>query len=334
MKKAKRSLALLCAALLLVALAACGSASESTGIGSAKSSVYAESGGAAGGQAADSAQDAAGGVSESKNAASGTDLSVSQGQTALPSADKIVYSGSVTIETRKFDDALAGLTKLVSDSGGFVENSSVSGASYDETGAQRGYRSADYTVRIPVDKLSAVSESLKSLGNVTSTQTQADNITMQYTDTQSHLDALKTQESRLLELLAKAQSMDDIIKIEDQLTQVRYQIESLTSQLKNWDNAVSYSTLEVTIDEVAYYSKDGSNGTSYGKQLSEAFVHSLYGVGRFFKGFLKVLVAALPILVVAGGVLFLVLWIRRKVKAGKAAQPPKSEEKEAEDETK
>lgn len=325
MKKAKRSLSLLCAALLLLTLAACGATSAANGGAGKSAALYAENGTNA---AADSASD-----SSASTAASGTDLSASPGQTTLPSADKIIYSGGVSIETRTFDDALAGLTKLVADSGGFVENSSVTGASYDDTGAQRGYRTANYTVRIPAEKFAAVSDGLKALGSVTSSQTQADNITMQYTDTQAHLDALKTQESRLLELLAKAQSMEDILKIEDQLTQVRYEIDSLTSQLKNWDNAVSYSTLDVTITEVAYLSQDGANGASYGRQLAEAFVNSLYGVGRFFKGFLKVLVAAVPILVIAGGVTFLVLWLRRRSRAGKAArqQPPADS---GEDETK
>ena len=152
--------------------------------------------------AADNASD-----NSASTAASGTDLGVSPGQTTLPSADKIIYSGGVSIETRTFDDALTGLTKLVADSGGFVENSSVTGASYDNTGAQRGYRTASYKVRIPAEKFAAVSDGLKALGSVTSSQTQADNITMQYTDTQAHLDALKAQEARLLELLAKAQSM-------------------------------------------------------------------------------------------------------------------------------
>ena len=315
MKKARRSLALLCAALLLLTLAACGATSAADG-GAGKSALYAENGMNA---AADSVSD-----NSASTAASGTDLGVSPGQTTLPSADKIIYSGGVSIETRTFDDALTGLTKLVADSGGFVENSSVTGASYDNTGAQRGYRTASYKVRIPAEKFAAVSDGLKALGSVTSSQTQADNITMQYTDTQAHLDALKAQEARLLELLAKAQSMEDILKIEDQLTQVRYEIESLTSQLKNWDNAVNYSTLTVTISEVAYLSQDGENGASYGRQLAEAFVNSLYGVGRFLKGFLKVLVAAVPILVLAGGVTLLVLWLRRRSRARKAArqQPP------------
>ncbi|MGI5977882.1 MAG: DUF4349 domain-containing protein [Oscillospiraceae bacterium] len=315
MKKAKRFLALLCAALLLLSFAACGSktASDAAVPAAGAENMKAES------------------TSDTGGAEKSTDLALTGGQTVLPSADKIIFSGRVLIETRRFDDALAELTKLVADSGGFVENSSVYGASYDETGAQRGYRSADYTIRIPAEKFFSVSDRLKALGNVTSTQTQADNITMQYTDAQAHLDALKVQEARLLDLLAKAQSMEDILKIEEQLTRVRYEIENLTSQLKNWDAAVSYSTLSVTLQEVAYYSKDGSNGTSYGKQLSEAFVNSLYGVARFFKDFLKLLVAAVPILVVAAGIAALVIWVGRRVKRKKAAKASENEDKHESD---
>lgn len=327
MKKAKRTLALLCAALLLLSFAACGSKAASDTASSGRGAY------AAGQSELSSTENASDSKEGGATAASSTDLSTSPGQAVLPTADKIIYSGSVTIEARKFDEAVAGLTKLVSDGGGFIENSSVSGASYDNTGEQRGYRSAQYTIRIPAEKFSAVSNSLKTLGNVTQTETQAENITMQYTDVQSHLDALKTQEARLLELLAKAQSMEDILKIEDQLSNVRYQIESLTSQLKNWDNEVSYSTLTVTIDEVAYYSKDGTNGTGYAKQLRESFVQSLYGVGRFFKAALKFLVGAVPVLVVLAGLAALVFWIVRKAKRKEAAKTP-APEKKAEDEKK
>lgn len=315
MKKAKRSLALLCAALLLLSFAACGAKSG----GSASFDKHAD----AAENTALTQESTAGGA----KAASGTDLSVLPGQETMPAAEKIIYSGSATVETRKFDAAVSGLVKLVSDSGGFVENSSVSGASYDETGEQRGYRSAQYTVRVPAEKFKSVSDSLKTLGNVTQTNTQAENITMQYTDAAAHLDALKTQETRLLELLAKAQSMDDILKIEDQLSNVRYQIESLTSQLKNWDNEVSYSTLNVLINEVAYYSKDGANSADYGKQLGEAFVQSLYGVGRFFKAALKFLVGAVPVLAVLAGVSVLIVWIVRKTKKRKSEKLPAPEEK-------
>ena len=311
MKKTKRSLAALCALLLLLSLAACGAKSASKGSLNDVSGATAEK---------SSVQNAVSGEKGGGTATSGSDPTASPGQETLPSADKIIYSASVTIETRKFDDALTGLTKLVTDSGGFVENSSVSGASYDDTGAQRGYRTAQYTVRIPAEKFSTVSDSLKALGNVTQTNTQAENITMQYTDTTSHLDALKTQEARLMELLAKAQSMDDILKIEDQLANVRYQIESLTSQLKNWDNDVSYSTLNVSLNEVAYYSKGNSNGAGYGRQLGEAFTNSLNGIGRFFKAFFKFLVGALPVLAIIAGAAWLIVWVRRRIKRKKAAK--------------
>lgn len=327
MKKAKRTLALLCAALLLLSFAACGSKAASDTASSGRGAYT------AGKSELSSTENASDSKESGPTVASSTDLSASPSQAVLPTADKIIYSGSVTIEARKFDEAVSGLTKLVSDSGGFIENSSVSGASYDKTGEQRGYRSAQYTIRIPAEKFSAVSDSLKTLGNVTQTETQAENITMQYTDVQSHLDALKTQEERLLELLAKAQSMDDILKIEEQLSNVRYQIESLTSQLKNWDNEVSYSTLTVTIDEVAYYSKDGTNGAGYAKQLRESFVQSLYGVGRFFKAALKFLVGAVPVLVVLAGLAALVFWIVRKAEKKRAAKTLALEEK-AEDEKK
>jgi len=105
---------------------------------------------------------------------------------------------------------------MVSDIGGFVQSSSVTGSDfYTEHSGVTTYRSAQYVFRIPADKFKSFTESLSTLGNVPYSSTNAENITMQYSDTESRLTASRTKEARLLELLAKASSMEDILAIEN-----------------------------------------------------------------------------------------------------------------------
>jgi len=291
MKTRTKLLSLAFALILILALTACSGRSKSaigeTGTVSQDTAAEAPAPSyASDGQSANEALKFA-----STGAASGT----------LPTSDKIIYSGSAEIETMDFDKTLEDLSKKVSDIGGFVESANVTGTDfYTQHSGGKTYRSAQYVFRIPADQFKPFTESLGTLGNIPYSSSNAENITMPYTDTAARLEVCRTKEARLLELLSKATSMEDILSIENALSDVQYQIESLTSQLKSWDSLLSYSTLSVTVREVSLYTEDSTQTLSYGQQLKEAFVRSLKATGRFFKGLFKFLVAALPVLAVLG----------------------------------
>ncbi len=316
MNTAKRVFFLLLALILVFSLAACGAAKSESAVtndtassGSAPQAIpEAEKG------AADMGSNSYAGFGQGSDEAQQGENVVS-----LPESDKIVYTGYAQLETLEFDKTLEGLKQLISSCGGFVQTSSITGGDYASMyDGSASYRTADYTIRVPVAQFNTVTDSLKTLGNVVSSSMNADNITMQYMDTASRLEAYQTQETRLLELLSKASSVEDMLAIENSLSNVRYQIESLTSQIKNWDSQISYSTLTVSIREVALYSKDNSSSVSYGVQLKEAFTHSLYALGHFFKNLLKFLVAAFPTLVVLGLIALVVILIVRAANRKKA----------------
>lgn len=289
MKITKRLSFFILALILLLSFAACGAQSKSSAADSAAGEMspqYATN------------REEAGGPEAEMPASEEQSSSLSQGTV---NSDKIIYSGSATVETMEFDKSLEALAKLIEGCGGFVQSSGITGNDFNTTYyGGKSYRRADYTLRIPVGKFSAVTEALDTLGNVSYTSTNAENVTMQYRDTQSKLNSRRTEETRLLELLAKADTVEDMLKIESYLSDVRYEIESLESSIKNWDSLISYSTLSLTINEVTVYSEDEPATLSYGQQLSNAFTSSIRAVGRFFKDFFKLFVAALPVLVILG----------------------------------
>ncbi len=247
-------------------------------------------------------------------AAPQTDLSPTTGDSIAVASEKIIYSGNAELETMEFDAALTGLESLLKDSGGFVQSSSVNGTDfYTQHGSGRSLRTAEFVLRIPAERFSGFQESLEALGNLPYSSTNADNISMQYFDTESRLNANKIKEERLLSLLSQATSMEDILAIENALSTVRYEIESLSSQLKNWDSQVSYSTLRVNIREVTLYTEDSTDTLSYGQQLQEAFTRSLKAMGRFFKYLFKFLVAASPTLALLGVITITVVFIVKAI---------------------
>lgn len=255
----------------------------------------------------------------------GLSTSTSQGEDSsevlVESTDKIIYTGSATIETQDFDQTIEDLETLISNSGGYVQSSYVQDGSL--YGSNSGYRSASYVVCIPVDSFKSVMNGLPELGNVPYSSMNEDNITTVYTDAQARLTARQAEETRLLELLAEANSVDDMLSIEDHLSDVRYEIESLTAQIRNWDTEISYSTLTLSISEVSIYSDGTSETGSYGSQLISALGNSAKHVWHFLKNLFKWIVAALPVLAVIAvigiPVFFLVRCIVRRRRAKKAA---------------
>ena len=244
---------------------------------------------------------------------------------------KIIYSANVQVETTDFDGSLEKLDAMVAEYGGWVESSSVSGSNYAER--SRGSvsrRSANYTLRIPSDRFQELMTGLSALGNVPYSHTYTENVTAQYYDVQARLTAYTAQEQRLREMMEIAESVEDIILLEDRLTEVRYTIDSLQSSLNNWDRQVSYSTIYLDLIEVQEYRPEPQVQPSFGEQLSAALKEGLHDAGSFFKDLLLFLAGALPFLVfLALVIVVIVLLVKRSRKrreekraARKAAQTP------------
>ena len=234
----------------------------------------------------------------------------------LPEEDpaKIIYTANVTVETTEFDAALGKVGALVERFGGWIEASSVNGANYyDISRGRSSTRSANYTLRIPGERFDELMGSLTELGNVPYTHIYTENVTAQYYDTQARMTAYQTQEARLLEMMEVAESVEDIILLEDRLSELRYQIESLQSSLNNWDRRVSYSTVSLQLNEVREYTPETPVQLGYGERLARAFRDGLSAVGSFFKDFLLWFIEALPTLVILAVLLLVLLPLARKL---------------------
>jgi len=228
--------------------------------------------------------------------------------------EKIIYSGDATIETTEFEKSVAALEAMISDAGGFIQSSSVNGNNYYDN--SRGYtsrRSASYTLRVPSEKFAVLMSSLSDIGNVPYTYTYTENVTAEYYDVQARLTALQAQEKRLLEMMEIAETVEDIITIEDKLTDVRYRIDSFQSSLNNWDRRVAYSTLNITVKEVQVYTPETVTKISYGEELWRAFTGALKNAGQFFKDLLVFLVSAIPTLVILAVLVLVFLPLLKKL---------------------
>ena len=195
--------------------------------------------------------------------ASGTDLPKSEEGSSLPANTKLIYTASMELETTAFDEAIAGLEALVKDMGGYFEHSNVN--NYGT------YRQGSYTVRVPAANFDGFCNAVGQLCQLNSVSRSAQDVSEAYYDTESRLVTQKTKLERLQNLLAQAVTMEDIIELENAISNTEYQIEQLTGTLRKYDSLVGYSTVSLYINEVFELTEVEEPVIGFGAKLKEAF---------------------------------------------------------------
>ena len=219
---------------------------------------------------------------------------------------KLIRNVNLSLQTKEFDTVLENMRQKVKDLGGYIQDSSVWGSSSDYSSS----RSASYTLRIPSDKLDEFIDVVETLGNVTYKNESVDDVTLRYVDVESHKKGLETEQERLLALLEKAENVEDIITIENRLSDVRYELENYESQIRLLDNQIDYSTVYVNVSEVSRVTDTGKQG--FFEEVASRFSDSVYVVLMGLRGFAIGILGSLPILVVWGVILAVVVILLRK----------------------
>ena len=212
---------------------------------------------------------------------------VSTGENA---PQKIIYRADMTLESTDFDTARDALLAAVEDTGSWMEYSHLSGTAEDRD------RYANYTVRVPVEHYQDFLTQAGQAGSMLSLNESAENVTSTYIDMEARISSLENQRDRLNELAAKAETTADLLEIESQLSDVQYQLESYTQQLRNLDGQVTYSTVDVTLREVSSLTP---TGVTFPQRLADAFAGGWNGFLLFIQGLILALVYLWPLLLIA-----------------------------------
>ena len=232
--------------------------------------------------------------------ASGTEMESGTGDLSR----KLIRDVTLEVETREFDSLLAQISERVSELGGYIESSQVSGVSLNARGGARD-RDASLKARIPADKLDSFLESVETEANVVSRQENVTDITLTYSDVESRKKSLEIEQERLWELLEQADSMDAVVALEARLSEVRYELESMTSKLRLYDNQVAYSTVDILIWEVGEYTPRDEE--TVGERIQRGFSDSLEALAEGAEDFVVWIASSSPILLVLAIAAFL-LW--------------------------
>lgn len=229
---------------------------------------------------------------------------------------KIIKSSQLSLETAKFNDVINSLEDMVKSYGGYIASSSI-----DAEGINNNYqclRFASYKINVPSDKLDDFLDESSKLATVRNKSTSAEDITAQYYDNESRLKSLQIQEERYLEILKTATEVKDIIEIENALTDVRYEIENLTTCLNKISNLVDMATVNINIQEVSQETVAQSVPKTLGEKISSSFVNSLKKIKEFSINTVIFIIAAIPYLIIISILLVLSLGIYKAIKNKKS----------------
>ncbi len=229
------------------------------------------------------------------------------------SGRKLIKTVNISAETEDFDALVPNLQKQVEALGGYIESISVYDVgSYYVEQQQVKQRCANLTARVPKEKLDGFLAQVGEQTNVTSRSENVEDVTLQYVDLESHKKALLTEQERLLTLLGQAETVEDIIAIEGRLSEVRYQLESMESQLRTFDNQIDYSTVYLNIDEVRKYSAPQT--ASAWQRIESGFVKSIEDIGFGIRDFAIGFVIDIPYLVLWAIIIVVAVFIWRIVR--------------------
>ncbi len=199
---------------------------------------------------------------------------------AVPNVEvKTIRTAALTVEIVKgaYNEAYSTVSLAAEGVGGYISDSRSSSSEGRIT-------SGTVTIRIPNSSYADVMSRLQEIGNVTSISEQAQDVTEEYVDLESRIRNLRAQEAVYLNLMAKAQTIEESISVQRELSVIQEQIEQLTGRKNYLDNHVQFSTIQVTLTEPGVEEVVNGDGWGFVDALSDAahgLVDGLSAVIRF-----------------------------------------------------
>ncbi len=245
----------------------------------------------------------------------GNEVSYEEGADTEVTGEKLVYRGSITMETLDFTTTVNSIHEQLEKYNGIIESEEQTNSNYywyeeDSTDYRRLY----ITIRIPTKDFNTFLNELEGDGHITSKSQSVENITKQYNSNALEIESLQTQEKRLLEMMEVAETVEDLITIDARLSEVQTQMMKLQNYQSQMDNDVEYSTIYISVEEVRKYTPieyEKYPISGFGEKLVEAFDTSWRFCVWAVQNFIITLIELLPLGVV---VVAVVIGIRKLIK--------------------
>jgi polyhydroxyalkanoate synthesis regulator phasin len=194
-------------------------------------------------------------------------------------ARKIVYDAQVDLIVESVDPVAKKVGSLVQEARGYIAEQSVAGS----PGSQRSMR---WRVRIPVEQFDSFVDSIVALGELERNNRTSQDVTEQYYDIEARIKNKKVEEQTLNKILQeRSGKLEDILKIEIELSRVRGEIEQLEGKIRVLENLSSLATLTLNIRERDKYAPPAPVVADFATQVARTWNGSLLDLVNMGKSF-------------------------------------------------
>jgi hypothetical protein len=217
----------------------------------------------------------------------------------------IVYEGTLSLEVGDLNQAVDQADQLVAGLGGHVASSQLSN--------KDNASSSSVTYRIPAERWDDALTGLRAIGTrVVDENTTSEDVTGQVVDLDARIANLRASESALQAIMARASSIPDVLNVQDKLTSVQGDIESMTAQRDSLANRAALSTLTVDFNVPVAETTVATGGWDLGHEVDNAAAALL----RLGQGLTTIavwlVIVVLPVVVPLLILLLIGRWLRRR----------------------
>lgn len=240
------------------------------------------------------------------------------------SSRKIIKNATLSFETKTYDEFMNLLEQCITGIGGYIESQEAySGGIY----SSRNIRNSNIIARIPADNYNRFMNDVCNIGTVTYRSESSSDVTMNYVDTESRIKSLETEYNALLEILDKATLLDDVIMLQSRISEVTYQLESYKSQIRKYDDLISYCTVNIDVSEV-WRETQNVEVMSFGERIVSGLQDTFYDISEDLTDFSVWLITSLPYIVIWCVVILVMIFVIRRISASiKEKHKKKNEQK-------
>ena len=157
----------------------------------------------------------------------------------------IIKNAEVSILVEDSDVAIDRLTQVVGDVGGYIVSSRVW---YQPHADGENYKYASITLGIPVEQFEVTMRRVRGLAiQVTDENASGEDVTDQFVDLESRLSNLEATQARIQSFLEDAKTVDEALRINQQLSEIEAQIEEVKGRMNYLSDRAAFSTITVSI---------------------------------------------------------------------------------------
>lgn len=246
----------------------------------------------------------------------GIDDTTQEKNSAQINTEMLVYTCDISIDTLDFEKSVAEFKNMLKSVNGFIERETYSdgysqGSYYvEEEDKNKMYET---TVRVPSSQYEAFLSGADTLGDVRSKTSNVENVSQEYTDLNTSLEIYEAKEKRYIKQLSQISDDAQALKLEKELTELQVKIAQIKTRMNTIKTDVDYSTINVTLIQVAKYNEKPVKKDTFWQRLSNTVKDTWKTFLSFLEALLFFIIRVMPYLILIALIILAVYYIQKKV---------------------